>query len=84
MGNYILDLMIDNWRIQALQKICKVYKPDVPIEFIITLLAFENNNIGLEFLKKVGCILINNDMKLNTKDTIVDGSLLQSETKLLL
>lgn len=57
MGNYVLDLMIDTWRIQALQRIVKAYKPSVSAEFVVNELAFAEEQEGLDFLRKVGCIL---------------------------
>jgi hypothetical protein len=85
MGNYILDLMIDNYRLQSLQRICRGYKPQVPVDFVIQELAFDDKTIGLEFLKKAGCIIIleNGMREINTKDTVVDFTSLSSENLLL-
>lgn len=58
MGAYILDLMVDNYRVQSLQKMCRTYKPDVCASFVLKELAFTDEIIGIEFLRKVGCILI--------------------------
>ena len=77
MGNCILDMMIDSFRLMTLQRICKSYKPTVEASFVATQLGFElthtpllsphakkprfqkeTPSVGIEFLKKAGCILV--------------------------
>jgi hypothetical protein len=86
MGNCILDLMIDTWRIQALQRICKAYKPSVSLKFVSDSLAFESIDIAMEFLNKAKCIITSSgngnssealnqsesSLEINTKDTVLD------------
>lgn len=109
MGAYILDLMVDTMRVQALQKMCRAYRPEpLKLLFVLSELAFDDtvseHIIGIEFLRKVGCIIAaaavpssNNstsdkqqqqhpdrDLRINTKESQIDISLLQDEAKLLL
>lgn len=110
MGAYILDLMVDTMRVQALQKMCRAYRPEpLKLLFVLSELAFDDtvseHIIGIEFLRKVGCIISaaavsasnNNstgdqqqqqhpdrDLRINTKESQIDISLLQDEAKLLL
>ena len=102
MGSYILDLMIDTMRVYALQKMCRAYRPEaLQLAFVLSELAFDSkvdsdSIIAIEFLRKVGCILISNpstdpkrsinhnDLRINTKESQIDISLLQDEAKLLL
>ena len=110
MGTYILDLMVDTMRVQALQKMCRAYRPEpLKLLFVLSELAFDDDTdsehiIGIEFLRKVGCIIAaaavptsNNssgdqqqqqhpdrDLRINTKESQIDISLLQDEAKLLL
>lgn len=87
MGSYILDLMVDNWRVLALQKMCRGYKPDVGVDFVLEELAFPDRTLGLDFLRKVGCVVVGNEVGTalwNTKDSVVDLSALLSDSKLLL
>lgn len=111
MGTYILDLMVDTMRVQALQKMCRAYRPEpLKLLFVLSELAFDDtvseHIIGIEFLRKVGCIIAaaaapasNNstgdqqqqqqqhpdrDLRINTKESQIDISLLQDEAKLLL
>lgn len=75
MGNCILDMMIDSFRLMTLQRICKSYKPSVGAAFVVSQLGFdvtplpaphikksrfqkETPSVGIEFLKKAGCILV--------------------------
>lgn len=57
MGNYILDSMIDSIRLKALQRMCKGYKPSVPLDFVLDQLAFDDKDIALEFLQRLGCVV---------------------------
>ena len=57
MSSYFMDLMLDNMRLQSMQRICKCYKPSVPVEHVVGELGFESNEEAIEFLKLVGCVL---------------------------
>ena len=117
IGNCLLDLMLDSLRVQYLQRICRSYKPDVPVSYVLCELGFEltkvvkvaskshkktkhvaTDIIGMEFLKKAGCIMlpvfetsieavvqcIEDGWIINTKDTIVNFSSIANPEKLLL
>lgn len=95
LGNHILDLMTDNKRLLALQKVVRSYKPTVPVTFVTAMLNFDDEEEGIEFLKKAGCILEDakemnslgismTHLDINTKDSIVDTSVILHQDKLLL
>lgn len=91
MGNYILDLIIDPLRLKAIQRICKGYKPTVPVKFVVNELAFDEPLLGLDFLKKLGGIIEQQkteegtmEFYLNTKDTVIDTSAIFNQENLLL
>lgn len=92
MGNYLLDLMVDNFRLQALQKIVRAYKPSVPLDFVLRALGFEDSRDieGLDLLRKAGCVLSDESegsegqQELNTKDSVVDMAAFLTQEKLLL
>lgn len=95
LGNHILDLMTDNKRLLALQKVVRSYKPTVPVAFVSEMLNFDDEEEGREFLKKAGCILEETNevnslgismtyLGINTKDSIVDTSVILHQDKLLL
>lgn len=88
MGAYILDLMLDNWRAQALQKMNRGYKPEVTASFVVSTLAFDDEAVGLEFMRKLGCVLVVDKatgvLMWNTKDATVDPTALLTQAKLLL
>lgn len=89
MGAYILDLMMDNWRAAALQKMCRGYKPEgLPAAFVSKELALSDDVIGFDFMEKLGCVLVKDKttgvLMWNTKDTTVNLSALVNEDNLLL
>jgi hypothetical protein len=88
MGAYILDLMVDNYRAQSLQRMWKSYKPDVAVAFVLGQLAFEDAAIGIDFMRRIGCVVekdkTTGEFVWNTKDSVVDVSALQTQAKLLL
>eukprot|EP01036_Dinobryon_divergens_P026037 gene26037-34639_t len=86
MGIYIMDLLVDNLRLQALQRICKGYKPQVEVSFVTGALAFDGEDVCLEFLKKAGCVVTGDskEYQLNTKDSVIDSSAIITKEKLLL
>jgi hypothetical protein len=107
MGIYILDLFIENFRVQALHRICKGgsyasrpcpigyspsigFKPQVPVPFVSKELAFDCDELCVDFLKKVNCLVGPSTeagldgLQLNTKDSVVETSAVLSKEKLLL
>lgn len=92
MGIYILDLIADSQRVYSLQRICKGYKPNVPVDFIVTQLGFDDKEVGKAFLTKVGCVLVPNpegveefgELAIDTKESVIDLSKLFTQEKLLL
>lgn len=88
MGSYITDLMLDNIRIQAVQKMCKSYKPEVSTTFVLTTLGFDSIEFGIEWLTKVGCVIVKRnhdyfDSVWNTKDSVINPSNIFSDADLL-
>mmetsp|Transcript_29087 Transcript_29087/g.39971 ORF Transcript_29087/g.39971 Transcript_29087/m.39971 type:complete len:569 (+) Transcript_29087:179-1885(+) len=87
MGMYILDLLVSNYRLQALQRICKGYKPDVAVSFVAQELAFDCDELCVEFMKKLGCVVVKGSPEvgqlLNTKDSVVDTTVLSESAALL-
>lgn len=97
MGNYILDKVIDNYRLHTLQKVVKAYKPTVPATFLIEELAFDDMQVGLETMRSAGCVFEQTGpragtgtggegagLEMNTKESVVDFSAALKEGGLLL
>jgi hypothetical protein len=92
IGNYIMDLMMDNLRLQAISKICKAYKPSISLDFVINELGFDSTEEGENFLEKAGCLIINSsgdpkelpERLINTKDTVINAAGVFTQDKLLL
>jgi SAC3/GANP family len=110
LGNCILDMMIDARRLHALQRVCRAYKPSVPVDFIVQELAFESGEEGEDIMRKAGCVLEQmtgeggegadaaatsstkseglssklSQLHINTKDSVIDMSVVFTQDKLLL
>ena len=90
MGNNILSLMLDTWRIQYLQQICKSYKPSVPFDFVVKELGFKETDSAKQFVETAGCLLVSSntgneeDIEINTKDTVINLAAVFTQEKLLL
>jgi hypothetical protein len=51
--------MIDSWRMKALQRMVKTYRPTVEIEFILSELSYDSSQSsqGKEFIQRVGGVI---------------------------
>ena len=56
------------------------------MSFVTGALAFDGEDVCLEFLKKAGCVVTGDskEYQLNTKDSIIDSSAIITKEKLLL
>lgn len=94
-----MDLMIDNLRLKALQRMLKAYRPGtVPLSFVCEELAFDEVEVGREFLVRLGCSIVEKtasegtaeevatkkEWLWNTKDSSIDPQAIYTEEKLLL
>lgn len=91
MGAFILAPVLDATRLNALQRICKSYKPSVEADFVWRQLGFEDVESGTDFLRKVGCCICDgpsdgaiNSALIDTQKTVVDASAVLTQDKLLL
>jgi hypothetical protein len=93
MGRYILNNMVDEIRLKALQRMAKAYRPSVETNFVVHELGFDDVKKGLSFIKHLGCILSEGDTTTtqdginsmwNTKDSVIDPAALFTQEKLLL
>ncbi|KHJ31270.1 putative sac3 ganp domain protein [Erysiphe necator] len=50
MGAYLMDMFIVRERLAALSNICKAYKPDVKLRFIVDELGFESDSDAAQFI----------------------------------
>jgi hypothetical protein len=98
LGKYILNLMLNTWRIQALQKIMKAYKPRVEVSYIRDVFAFDSLEECELFLKETGCSIIEsvfdegsgslggggtNTKFLDTKNSLAEVVVVKQESLLL-
>lgn len=90
LGNCILNLNMNAWRLQYLQRIVKAFKPTVEVILVLSELHLSLDNEGLDFLRSCGAILSPQGevelerIEINTKDTVIDtAAVLTQETNLL-
>lgn len=87
MGNFILNPMIDSARFQALQIICKGYKPAVPVKMVTRELGFDDIMEAGHYLRSVGCVFENEhdfpNTSIDTQKTVLEVSA-QTQNNLLL
>lgn len=92
LGKFILNNMLDEIRLKALQRMVKAYRPSVEVKFVVNELGFDVPQKGITFMKHLGCLiegLDNSSDNLataiwNTKDTVIDPAALFTQEKLLL
>jgi hypothetical protein len=90
LGIFIMDLMLDTRRLQALKTICRGYKPAVSVDFVVSELVFDSTEEGEEFLERAGCVLVQGGTEggagkeINTKDTVIDTAAVFTQDKLLM
>lgn len=73
MGNYLLDLMLDNYRVQTLQRILRSYKPQVSVSFVLRTIGFDDIETGLLFLTKIGCVFVAPEVDTSDEPTVVSS-----------
>ena len=96
MGNCILNMMLDSFRLQTLQRICKSFKPTVGALFVILQLGLDpvlvkttshkkkhvvHTTDALEFLRKAGCVLVNADEATTSLVNAESGNIAYEEGK---
>mmetsp|Transcript_28914 Transcript_28914/g.44450 ORF Transcript_28914/g.44450 Transcript_28914/m.44450 type:complete len:662 (+) Transcript_28914:100-2085(+) len=69
MGAYLMDLMVPSVRYWALLRICKAYRPSIPISYVLKELGFKTEEEGREWLLASGCIFKGEELL--TKESLV-------------
>jgi hypothetical protein len=95
LGKCILNLKLNSWRVQFLQRIVKAFRPQVELNFVLKELLLPLNEEGVAFLKTCGVVFIVPQdgahvgssiatTEINTKDTQLDtATVLTQESNLL-
>lgn len=83
-----MKYMVDNVRYWALQRICKAYRPSVPVPHVLRELGFDPDESvqlkeGKQWLTSCGCVLTDDEKTILAKDSVVRESDLASKTSLI-
>lgn len=73
---YLMDFLVPTVRQWSLQRICKAYRPSVPVGFVLSELGFDEEDfeLGSKWLESCGCVLSDDRQTLEAKDTVVHES----------
>jgi len=79
LGSYLLDRIVPGMRHKALQRICKAYRPLVPVGFCLRELGFSlekesDLDFGRKWLLSCGCVLNEDGSEIKAKETVVRES----------
>lgn len=79
MGGYLMDFYAKRERLAALTTICRAYRPHLEISYLARLLAMDNVDECLSWLRELGAICVNSGqaqgnetclLQLDTKSTL--------------
>jgi len=88
-ASQLLDRIVPAMRHKALLRIWKGYRPTaVPVEFVLQELGFETKDetdlrFGREYLKSCGCVLSEDELQIQTKETEVHESNMEVKKSLI-
>ena len=73
---YLMDFLVPTVRQWSLQRICKAYRPSVPVDFVLSELGFDKDEVelGSKWLESCGCVLSDDRLTLEAKYTVVRES----------
>jgi hypothetical protein len=75
LGNHLMDQIVPGLRYNALQIICKAYKPEVELSFALEELGFGSSlEVGQAWLLSCGCVFSEDKKTWNTKDSVLRES----------
>jgi len=88
LGAFLMDIMVPQVRFGALQRVCKAFRPSIPVKFILNELGFDADDSsqlkeGQEWLISHGCVLSTDEETLLTKDSAVTESNLTKKSSLI-
>ncbi|GAX26879.1 hypothetical protein FisN_9Lh173 [Fistulifera solaris] len=84
LGAFLMDHIIPTMRFNGLQRICRVYRPTVELDFVAQELGFgEDMERCRKYLQSCSCLLSEDGAIINTKDTVLNESDLEQKESLI-
>ena len=85
MSAYLMDFMAETIRVAALQRICKAYRPDVDLCFVLSELGFvDEEEAGKQWIQSCGSSISEDGNLLVTKEkSVVRTSVLKKQNSLI-
>ena len=92
LGGKLLKLMIPTIRHQALQRICRAYRPTAEVKYVLQEIGLLHDSAGVDpdkkkledgkaFLLSCGCILSDDGLEIKTKEsTVRESDLLEKQS----
>eukprot|EP00521_Asterionellopsis_glacialis_P006273 CAMPEP_0195281204 /NCGR_PEP_ID=MMETSP0707-20130614/618_1 /TAXON_ID=33640 /ORGANISM="Asterionellopsis glacialis, Strain CCMP134" /LENGTH=841 /DNA_ID=CAMNT_0040340071 /DNA_START=31 /DNA_END=2556 /DNA_ORIENTATION=- len=88
LGAFLMDIMVPQIRFGALQRVCKAFRPSLPVKFILNEFGFDYEDCaqfkeGKDWLISCGCAISDDGKTLLTKDSAVTESNLTKKSSLI-
>jgi hypothetical protein len=84
LGAFLMDHIAPTMRFNGLQRICRAYRPAVEVEFVAQELGFgEHIEQCRSYLQSCSCLLLEDGVCINTKDTVLSESDLEQKDSLI-
>eukprot|EP00543_Licmophora_paradoxa_P004474 CAMPEP_0202446760 /NCGR_PEP_ID=MMETSP1360-20130828/5330_1 /ASSEMBLY_ACC=CAM_ASM_000848 /TAXON_ID=515479 /ORGANISM="Licmophora paradoxa, Strain CCMP2313" /LENGTH=699 /DNA_ID=CAMNT_0049063435 /DNA_START=122 /DNA_END=2221 /DNA_ORIENTATION=+ len=82
---HLMEFMLPNVRQWALLRICKAYRPSVPVNFVLQELGFSKGDLedGVKWLESCGIVLSEGRESIKAKESVVHESDLKDKNSLI-
>lgn len=85
MSGYLMDYMVSPMRVVALQRICKAYRPDISLSFVLNEVGYTDIEMkeGKKWIQDAGFKLTQDGKTLVTTESEIKREMLQKHNSLI-